>query len=296
LALAIRFNDDLRLQDLSTDLFVEWLRTIPSVAQQVRVEAGFESFSSLLVVSIPICLFAYLSYNPAVTCLGPITSSNLVDSARQLSMEAQAGEILDYGVLHGVEVAEQQPGAHESFTKTGNAPWGRRQSNAPSISSSISTVTSAGTEDSRPEAYSQTSRSPGIYPTGPAPENEDIPEYLTNLEEFGDSLKLAGADKYPFEDEITYSRVSCLLFSWANEDATLPQFPLANKVLNLGKMLKELFNFDVEHFSIPPERSHSQVLTKITDFLKNEDPTHLKIVYYGGGGKVFADGHSRWTR
>jgi hypothetical protein len=57
-------------------LFTEWLKGIPAVAEEVRVEAGFGSFSTLLIVSLPMALTAYLPRDPAITFLGPITSSN----------------------------------------------------------------------------------------------------------------------------------------------------------------------------------------------------------------------------
>lgn len=81
LALAIRLRDNIRLRELSIDLFTEWLRSIPIVAEQVRVEAGFESFSTLLIVSIPLSLSGYLPWNSSVVSLGPITSSNLMLTA-----------------------------------------------------------------------------------------------------------------------------------------------------------------------------------------------------------------------
>jgi hypothetical protein len=51
---------------------------MPAVAEEVKTEAGFDSFSSLLVVSMPIWISAYLSYDPAVISLGPIKSSNRI--------------------------------------------------------------------------------------------------------------------------------------------------------------------------------------------------------------------------
>jgi hypothetical protein len=77
---AIRLKDTFRPHELSKDLFKEWLRTIPALVDEVKVEAGFDSFSSLLIVSVPISLSIYVPRDPAVVCLGPITSSNLIPS------------------------------------------------------------------------------------------------------------------------------------------------------------------------------------------------------------------------
>ncbi|KAL5315687.1 hypothetical protein ACEPPN_016557 [Leptodophora sp. 'Broadleaf-Isolate-01'] len=78
LAFAIRLKEDLKVGQLSHDLFMEWLRRVPVVAEEVKIEAGFDSFSSLLILSIPISLMAYLPSNSALISLGPITSSNNV--------------------------------------------------------------------------------------------------------------------------------------------------------------------------------------------------------------------------
>ena len=78
ISFAIRLKDTFRPHELSKDLFKEWLRTIPALVDEVKVEAGFDSFSSLLIVSVPISLSIYVPRDPAVICLGPITSSNLI--------------------------------------------------------------------------------------------------------------------------------------------------------------------------------------------------------------------------
>lgn len=78
LLFAIRLKESFQPSELSTDLFCEWLRMIPLVVEEVKVEAGFNSFSSLLIVSLPIALSSYIPKNPAVICLGPITSTNMI--------------------------------------------------------------------------------------------------------------------------------------------------------------------------------------------------------------------------
>ncbi|KAE9376522.1 hypothetical protein N431DRAFT_367619, partial [Stipitochalara longipes BDJ] len=76
IAISIRLNENFQVGDLSTDYFRDWLLDMPTFAEEVRVEAGFNSFSSLLIVSIPLSLYDYLPPNPAIISLGPITSSN----------------------------------------------------------------------------------------------------------------------------------------------------------------------------------------------------------------------------
>ncbi|TVY17726.1 Cholesterol oxidase [Lachnellula arida] len=78
MAFAIRLTEDFRVGDLSSNLFYEWLRNIPASVDQVKIEAAFHSYSSLLIVSVPICLSIYIPKDPAVMSLGPITSFNQV--------------------------------------------------------------------------------------------------------------------------------------------------------------------------------------------------------------------------
>jgi hypothetical protein len=128
------------------------------------------------------------------------------------------------------------------------------------------------------------------------PQNSDDGEgrgYPTNLEEFGESLKLTGGDIFAFEDDQIYDVVSCLLLSWATEDKELL---LSNEISELEKLLKISYSFDVERFAIPSHGSHAGAKTKVAQFLRDEGPAHLKIVYYGGGEKVLGHGELEWIR
>jgi hypothetical protein len=78
LLFAVRLEDNIRAEDLSPEYFVDWLRMIPTIAKEVKIEAGFECNSTLLLVSIPLWLNSYLSHRPAVISLGPVKSSNLL--------------------------------------------------------------------------------------------------------------------------------------------------------------------------------------------------------------------------
>jgi hypothetical protein len=106
------------------------------------------------------------------------------------------------------------------------------------------------------------------------------------------SLKLTGSDIFPFEDDHTNDRVSCLILSWAAADEKL----LSKEVSELQELLKESYNFEVKRYAIPSNGSHSGVKTKVAQSLHDEGPTHLKIVYYGGGGKVLGHGELEWIR
>jgi hypothetical protein len=78
LAFAIRLRDTFRPGEQLQHLFLDWLRNMPAIAEEVQIEAGFDSFSTLLIVSLPIAISSYLPRNDAVISLGPITSMNKI--------------------------------------------------------------------------------------------------------------------------------------------------------------------------------------------------------------------------
>lgn len=84
LAFAVRLKDSVKPNQLRTDLFLEWLRTMPTIAEEVKVEAGFGAFSSLVILSIPTALASFLPRNRAIISLGPISSSNQVVPQKSL--------------------------------------------------------------------------------------------------------------------------------------------------------------------------------------------------------------------
>lgn len=78
LLFSVRIHEDVKPGELSTELFADWLREIPVVARFVRVEAGFASDSTLLMVSMPVAMLAYLPPSRAITLLGTTRSGNLL--------------------------------------------------------------------------------------------------------------------------------------------------------------------------------------------------------------------------
>jgi hypothetical protein len=92
IAISIRLNENFQVGDLSTTYFRDWLLDMPAFAEEVRVEAGFNSFSTLLIVSIPLSLYDYLPPNPAIVSLGPITSSNILTPGRHHSGSSALNE------------------------------------------------------------------------------------------------------------------------------------------------------------------------------------------------------------
>ena len=78
IALTVRLKETMAASQLSEDLLADWLRMMPVNAEQVKVEAGFTSFSTLLIVSLPVEIWCYLDSHPAMTLMGFARSRNLV--------------------------------------------------------------------------------------------------------------------------------------------------------------------------------------------------------------------------
>ena len=96
LLFSIRISENIKPRELSTELFADWLGTLPIATTSVRVEAGFASDSTLLMVSMPVGLLGYLPDDPAITMLGITRSINLLtmgeDTARPQEAKDAAAE------------------------------------------------------------------------------------------------------------------------------------------------------------------------------------------------------------
>jgi hypothetical protein len=96
LLFAIRLEENIRAEDLSPEYFIEWLRAIPTAVEEVKVEAGFKSDSTLLLVSVPLLLWPYLPQCPATFLLGPIRSLNIMAS-RDPNLARQPPKVFSRG-------------------------------------------------------------------------------------------------------------------------------------------------------------------------------------------------------
>jgi hypothetical protein len=90
LLFSIRIQEDVKSGDLSIEMFTDWLRDVPVSSCLIRVEAGFASDSTILMVSMPAAMIAHLPSDPAIIMLGVIRSKNLLIS---LNEPAQTGPI-----------------------------------------------------------------------------------------------------------------------------------------------------------------------------------------------------------
>ncbi|KAH7350614.1 hypothetical protein BKA65DRAFT_475994 [Rhexocercosporidium sp. MPI-PUGE-AT-0058] len=76
LLFAVRMRDTFQPGEDMVELFTEWMRCMPTIADEVNVEASFDSYSTIVIISLPVSVAAYLPQDPSIISLGPITSEN----------------------------------------------------------------------------------------------------------------------------------------------------------------------------------------------------------------------------
>ena len=84
-----------------------------------------------------------------------------------------------------------------------------------------------------------------------------------------------------------------ILLSWEDED---PRLPVSLEIRELADTFTQSYGFNVEEWLIPAEDCHNALQARILQFLGGNNPKHLKIVYYGGHGKLTNHGTPAWTR
>jgi len=60
------------------EAFADWIRDVPLLAKSLTLEAVFKSFSTIMMVAMPIALWDLLPEHPACSFLGFTKSSNLL--------------------------------------------------------------------------------------------------------------------------------------------------------------------------------------------------------------------------
>ena len=129
-------------------------------------------------------------------------------------------------------------------------------------------------------------------PTGH--ELDRINNHIT-LEHFGKKLQKAANTIFPGDGKKAsrYTRFDVILLSWEDED---PKLPVSLEVDELSSTFAGIYGYNIEKWLIPSEECHIRLQGKILQFLGDNDPAHLKIVYYAGHGRLTNHGQPAWTR
>lgn len=70
-------------QTLDTSEWVEWLRKAPSSAANLKVEGWYGSFSTLVLLNMPLRVWHVLPAHPAVSFIGYVTTGNLASAIHE---------------------------------------------------------------------------------------------------------------------------------------------------------------------------------------------------------------------
>jgi hypothetical protein len=70
--LAIRLEN----KTFDSDMWLEWVRSAPPEAQEIRIEGIYDSFSTLLVLRMPVAVWNLLPENPSYSFISFVTSAN----------------------------------------------------------------------------------------------------------------------------------------------------------------------------------------------------------------------------
>ena len=81
--LAIRISEDYLTTDNREQRiheWREWIRNVPPAARGIKIQGVYESFSTLILLSVPTAVWTLLPKNPAYSFIGFITSDNMLSS------------------------------------------------------------------------------------------------------------------------------------------------------------------------------------------------------------------------
>ena len=131
----------------------------------------------------------------------------------------------------------------------------------------------------------------------PPPTSRDLDylQYHISLQDIGKQLQDAANAAYPNDQRSRYYNIYVLLLCWEDED---PKLPVSIEVEELHSLFDSMYDFDVEVWKIPSHSSHNELNRKVLDFvyLGGDCKTDLKIVYYGGHGKLVYNRQASWMR
>jgi hypothetical protein len=114
-----------------------------------------------------------------------------------------------------------------------------------------------------------------------------------DFQSFGEGLQKAAEAIFPNDNRSRYTEVHVLLLSWEDED---PNLPVSIDISRLSDLFQTVYGFETSAWQIPAVQSHRETNRKIDQFLGDDDPKHLKVVYYAGHGRLTSSGQLAWTR
>ncbi len=108
-----------------------------------------------------------------------------------------------------------------------------------------------------------------------------VGEHIPSIEKFAEDLQIAIEAAWPTRHSSGYEEVHVLLLSWEEDNLGVEQ-----EIRRLGKVLSNLYRFDVEQYKIPRKTPGKATISRVSTFLENDSNRNLLIVYYGGHARL----------
>jgi hypothetical protein len=85
---SVALEEDQQLPD--SEAFSRWICAFPALAKHVTVQGVYKSFSTVLILSIPVVIWNMMHDDPACQPISYITSNNLLDFRKELPLDRSA--------------------------------------------------------------------------------------------------------------------------------------------------------------------------------------------------------------
>jgi hypothetical protein len=123
-------------QSLDLKAFENWVKQFPALAKYASIQGIYQSYSTLVLLAVPVVIWNLLPENPACNFVGYATSDNLISnqSQRRLSMQQTSGRIRSPGLIEAQSdrLASTSP-RRNKFTLSGDVQ-GKNADNATFLS------------------------------------------------------------------------------------------------------------------------------------------------------------------
>jgi hypothetical protein len=86
---------------------------------------------------------------------------------------------------------------------------------------------------------------------------------------------------WPQRHNIRYSKVQVLALRWIDDD-----LGVFTELKALEHVLTDLYHFEVHTYSIPSEKPDKALKRRVLDFLDQDGPETLFILYYAGHARL----------
>ena len=120
----VRFNEDIGPENLSTELFKDWMSSCPANVDEIRIEASYKCFSTLIFVTMPLTMQAYMLKHPAVMALGAVKSSITIPVlAKAEKYQAQKASTTETVAARNIKEDESSPRGFQENSTTEIPTW-----------------------------------------------------------------------------------------------------------------------------------------------------------------------------